>query len=652
MAADEERYDIELGGSHQKQTPQRLESEETLEPLFQPTSIYSPIPMTADSSSDEGTSPNNVPARARRESLTKLRSQYYVARTDSINYGRLTQALVPSPPPAVRAWMNKNAHRLEFKSRHGKKAVRPVRDLMLNSLLVWIVPANHVTHMVLFCTILTTLIVPAVALVVLRFIGSTTTSPRSTAEIWIIIVLVVLIVAWCWYYYPVLQARGKIWMDPRFPAFHRLEMHVPLRLHQSESEARRAACRPEMVAMTMTSPRAEASSSSKSEKCESLTPNVWNLDQLHWKFQLCPTVEDAILLAADYEDVHGSTSSRGSEGLWKDMEMPSEWTVKGYDKPIYTNVKYPFPCRPPIVPNENPTGVYRVVFDLLPEDWSVTQTVTDEYTLTLHGIESACFVHLNDHLLGFTKDSRLPAEFDATHALKDKQNVLHLIVIRWSDGSYVEDQDQWWMAGVHRSVELTRRPQGADIMDYRVQADDDGLLSIAVDCRRPMLQHAKSMRAGVVQSQGSLPSNHQRKLIARLYQDQSLSSDGINIKEGELIWSKDVVLDEKSTFTYTICGKVTKPRLWSAETPNLYTLTLSLVETSADNGDNKESLSTKVLQVESCRVGFRTVEIMDGMVHVNGRPITVAGINRHEHDPDLGKVVTMERMKQDILLLK
>jgi len=210
-------------------------------------------------------------------------------------------------------------------------------------------------------------------------------------------------------------------------------------------------------------------------------------------------------------------------------------------------------------------------------------------------------------------------------------------------------------------VELTRRPRGADIMDYRVQADANGLLSIAVDCRRPLLlQHSSSaMRAGVLlQTQGSLlPSNNrQRKLVARLYQDEPTTPDGTDIREGELIWSQDVVLDEPSTFTYILSGNVTPiPRLWTAETPHLYTLTLSLVETtSGDNveGDKSFHPDTRVLQVESCRVGFRTVEIKDGMVHVNGRRITIAGINRHEHDPDLGKVMTLERMKQDVVLLK
>ena len=108
------------------------------------------------------------------------------------------------------------------------------------------------------------------------------------------------------------------------------------------------------------------------------------------------------------------------------------------------------------------------------------------YSLLLHGVESACYAYVNHELVGFSKDSRLPCEFDITKALlrqEEGPNELHLVVIRWSDGSYVEDQDHWWMAGIHRSVEIVRRPVGADIMDYRVQADADGHLGIVVDLR-------------------------------------------------------------------------------------------------------------------------------------------------------------------------
>jgi beta-galactosidase len=227
-------------------------------------------------------------------------------------------------------------------------------------------------------------------------------------------------------------------------------------------------------------------------------------------------------------------------------------------------------------------------------------------------------VYLNNELLGFSKDSRLPCEFDCTNAmLQEGENELYVVVIRWSDGSFVEDQDHWWMAGIHRSVELVRRPVGAKIMDYRVQADADGHLGIVVDLKE----------CGV--------SN--RRVVAKLYSDEQLSPDG-EWKVGDEIWTGEGAGEETNCL---VCGTVDTPKLWSAEEPNLYTLTLSLMEPGG-----------LVTQVESCRVGFRTVEIEHGMVLVNGKRITVCGVNRHEHDPDHGKVVSVKRMQQDIELLK
>lgn len=367
-------------------------------------------------------------------------------------------------------------------------------------------------------------------------------------------------------------------------------MHVPLRLFQDESQARRAACQPTLATLN------------KNE-----TPNVWRLDdEEQWKFQYHTSVRNA--LKAVYSD----------SGQWDDMQIPSHWMLKGYDRPIYTNVKYPFPVVPPFVPEENPTGIYRLTFDL-PESWQGSGDAT--YSLLLHGVESACYAYINHELIGFSKDSRLPCEFDCTNALSLREegpNELYIVVIRWSDGSYVEDQDHWWMAGIHRSVELVRRPHGANIMDYRVQADADGHLGISIDVRGP---------------------DSNQKVVAKLYADEQLTSDG-DWRKGREVWKSEEAVKGSHCL---ITGSVSPaPRLWSAEEPNLYTLTLSLV-----NSDQKVTS-----QVESCRVGFRTVEIQQGVVLVNGRRIFVCGLNRHEHDPDHGKVVRVDRMKQDIELMK
>mmetsp|Transcript_35096 Transcript_35096/g.74865 ORF Transcript_35096/g.74865 Transcript_35096/m.74865 type:complete len:189 (+) Transcript_35096:456-1022(+) len=156
------------------------------------------------------------------------------------------------------------------------------------------------------------------------------------------------------------------------------------------------------------------------------------------------------------------------------------------DDPIYTNRKYPYPCSPPYVPNENPTGLYRLEFSL-PTDW--TSSSPSSFSIMFHGVESAFWVFVNGRFVGFSKDSRFPVEFDITDALaierSDQRSKAHgnqnfcvgdnsrpdhellVLVARWSDGSSLEDQDHWWMAGIHRPVEILRRPRGANIFDLR-----------------------------------------------------------------------------------------------------------------------------------------------------------------------------------------
>ncbi|NNL67365.1 MAG: beta-galactosidase, partial [Myxococcales bacterium] len=131
---------------------------------------------------------------------------------------------------------------------------------------------------------------------------------------------------------------------------------------------------------------------------------------------------------------------------WPEIEVPGNWTVQGFDRPHYTNVQMPFPQAPPDVPDENPTGVHRCRFEL-PDAWQGRRIV-----LHFGGAESVLYVHLNGVFVGMSKDSRLPAEFDVTAAVKPGQNLLAATVVRWSDASFLEDQDHWWMAGLHREV--------------------------------------------------------------------------------------------------------------------------------------------------------------------------------------------------------
>ena len=406
-------------------------------------------------------------------------------------------------------------------------------------------------------------------------------------------------------YRTIIRRWNKPWMNPNVTEKNRCSMNVSsLRLYATEEMARKAVCIPDLVTSI---------GSKGSENSSFLAPNSWNMDKEDWRFCLTKNVEEGLRLVTDFKD----------ESNWNfhSIPVPSNWTMidEVDDNPIYTNIKYPFPCVPPFVPEDNPTGVYKLHFDL-PDGWNLQDL--DEYMVVFHGVESAFFLYLNTEFVGYSQDSRLPSSFDLTPYLRANGNILDVVVCRWSDGSYLEDQDHWWMAGIHRSVEMFRRKRGADIIDYRVQADMNGQLSISLDLRK-----------------NSQFTNGDRKIKLALYNDEQTSWRG-EVNTGKEVWSTEKSICSSSRVLNT-STKIENPQLWSAEIPNLYTMTVTLSDAHGS-----------IHQVEATRIGFRSVDIRDGSLVVNDRPIIICGLNRHEHDPDAGKVVSVEQMRQDIILAK
>ena len=324
-----------------------------------------------------------------------------------------------------------------------------------------------------------------------------------------------------------------------------------------------------------------------------------------WRFSLYPRPE------AVPERALGGLNDSG----WDEIEVPGNWTVQGYDRPHYTNVIMPFDCEPPTVPHDNPTGVYRRRFTL-PAAWQKRRTV-----LHLGGIESCAYVYLNGRSVGMTKDSRLPAEFDLTPFLQKGENQLAVMVIRWSDGSYLEDQDHWWMAGIHRSVYLysTDRAYFADISAVAGldAAYRDGTLDLCA-------------KLGF-----STEPEEPLTVRARLY-----GPDGKRALKNDLVGRVDPSY-RRSYYECRLQAKIKRPRRWSAETPDLYTLVVSLLDESG-----------KAVEHTAVRLGFRSVEVRDRSLLVNGRPVLLKGVNRHEHDDRRGKTVDRASMLRDIHLLK
>ena len=309
-----------------------------------------------------------------------------------------------------------------------------------------------------------------------------------------------------------------------------------------------------------------------------------------WRFRLSPSVATALperaLADPDLDD-------RG-EG-WQDLPVPSSWSMHlGFDgrsDPIYTNVVYPFPVDPPFVPDENPTGDHRVAFDL-PRDWA-DHTAT---YLRFDGVESCFKVWLNGHELGWGTGSRLPTEFDVGPLLRSGRNVLAVRVHQWSAGSYLEDQDQWWLPGIFRDVALLRRPAGS-IEDHWVHADFDGA--------------AGSPGTGTIRVEVALT-------------DGATGPVTLSVPELGL---KDVPVDAP-----LVVEGVTP---WHPEAPKLYQGTLHAPG-----------------ETISVHLGFRTVRIVDGLLTVNGEVVRFHGVNRHEFHPDTGRVVPLHVVRDELLLMK
>ncbi|NES81856.1 MAG: DUF4981 domain-containing protein [Moorea sp. SIO2B7] len=301
---------------------------------------------------------------------------------------------------------------------------------------------------------------------------------------------------------------------------------------------------------------------------------------------------------------------------WDKIEVPSNWQLKGYGTPIYTNIKHPFPANPPYVPKDkNETGLYRRYFTL-PPTWNDKQVF-----IHFDGVQSAFYLWINGKKVGYSQGSMTPAEFNLNSYLKEEKNQVAVQVIRWSDGSYLEDQDFWRLSGIYRDVFLFATPQVA-IRDFFAKSTLDsssqnGVLDLAIDVHNYSLKVAENYTVQV-----------------KVYENnnQLLFSQIVNVPN--LIYPKTEI---KLRLNKII--KQIKP--WSAEQPNLYKLTLSLIDTKG-----------KEINVVSSKLGFRTIEIKNGQLLVNGIPVLIKGVNRHEFNPDNGRVITKEDMICDLKLLK
>ena len=286
--------------------------------------------------------------------------------------------------------------------------------------------------------------------------------------------------------------------------------------------------------------------------------------------------------------------------------VPGNWQLQGYDKPIYTNVKYPFPVNPPKVPLDNPTGCYSLNFDL-PDEWlGIGRT-----SIIFNGVSSAFYLICNGTVVGYSQDSRLPAEFDITPFIKAGKNRIAAMVLRWSDGSYLEDQDMWWLSGIFRSVQLMHKTDDR-INDFRVTP---------TNCLESTAQ---------LDISALIEGSNAHSLLARLYLDDSLVSSE----------EKLLACAAKSGW-HNLQLQLDDPLLWSDECPTLYRVTLALVDSAGTE-----------IEVEACNVGMREVRIENGLLSLNGKALLIRGVNKHEHDPSTGHAESIERVEAHLKLMK
>lgn len=321
----------------------------------------------------------------------------------------------------------------------------------------------------------------------------------------------------------------------------------------------------------------------------------------------------------------GFYKTRFADKGWDKISVPSNWQLQGdgkYDPPFFTNIKYPFEPTPPTVPADyNPTGLYRKSFTV-PKDWSDKQVY-----INFAGVQSAMTLWINGQEVGYHEDGMLPAEFNITSYLVKGENILAAEVLNYSDGTYLEDQDFWRLSGIYRDVFLFATPK-VHIRDFSVWPEFDAefnnaqlkldfqLLNDLPKIDEPFMPVEKgySVRVTLKDPAGAVIASGKTVPVA-------IEAGGI--VDGGL--SIDVVA----------------PLKWTAETPNLYSVGIELIDPRG-----------KTIQAMEQKTGFRHVEIKNGLLLVNGQSVKIKGVNRHEFDMHTGRYITRESMVQDIMLMK
>ena len=307
-----------------------------------------------------------------------------------------------------------------------------------------------------------------------------------------------------------------------------------------------------------------------------------------WEFQYFNSIYD--LQEKFYEQ--GYDCSRFTQ-----VEVPGVWQNYGYDSHQYTNVRYPIPLDPPYVPQENPCGAYvRKFYYEIPEE-------APRAYLNFEGVDSCFYVWVNGKYVGYSQVSHATSEFDVTEVLKNGENTLAVLVLKWCDGTYLEDQDKFRMSGIFRDVYFVNRPENV-VYDYFTTTE--------IQEEQAVITVQASYQGKAVPTKLTLYDAEHKEIASQVFQENT----------GTVYTHKAVIL-------------VKEPNLWNPEQPYLYTLVL---ETEGE--------------VITDRIGLREICVKDAVLYVNGTAIKFKGVNRHDSDPVTGFVIGLEQMKKDLQMMK
>lgn len=295
---------------------------------------------------------------------------------------------------------------------------------------------------------------------------------------------------------------------------------------------------------------------------------------------------------------------------WDDITVPNMWQMEGHGDLQYTDEGFPFPIDVPFVPTDNPTGAYQRTF-LLGDSWSNKQTI-----IKFDGVETYFEVYLNGEYVGFSKGSRLSAEFDVSAYVQKGENLLSVRVLQWADSTYIEDQDMWWTGGIFRDVYLVGK-EPLNIRDFTVRTDfDPHYLNATLSCQIELQNLTGERRVANV--------------------DYALYDGKDTVSKGTL---DNLIVEHDLDTQFAI--EVIKPIQWNAESPYLYQLVLTLKD---ENGH--------VLEVIPQRVGFRDIKVREGLFYINNKYVMLHGVNRHDNDHLKGRAVGIDRVEKDLVLMK